>query len=117
MQEPLSDIIQEMILPYHDGNKEEIDLLVAIAQCAWNKTILPSELSENILNEFLYLFEHDEDIKELIKIFSLEKTINFPKDDRVIIRHEIKKKNGEWKLKVNWFSWSERNKQNDFKFY
>jgi Plasmid pRiA4b ORF-3-like protein len=113
MQEQLSDIIKEMISPYHDGNLDEIEILVSIAITAWNTSLLPKDASKELTNQFLSIFNHDKDIKELIDILITEKALNFPNDDRLIINHEIKENKDDWTLKIEFFSFSENRRYDE----
>ncbi len=117
MRESLSNIIKEMIAPYHDGDIEDVDLLVSVAQCAWNMNLLPEDLSKEILKDFLALFEDEKEIKQLIDTFYLYKKMNYSDDDRLFIDYDFIRVDDEglYKFEVQSTPYDEENYHNNFK--
>ncbi|ERJ12241.1 SECA protein [Haloplasma contractile SSD-17B] len=91
MNEKLSDIIIEMIEPYHSGEKDEIELLMLFAQCAWNVDLLPEAHKEKAIRDVLNVFEEvdQEDMLELIDLFKLYKKSNHADDERFILDYQV----------------------------
>lgn len=59
MSRKLSEIILEMIKPYHKGSSKHIELLVSLAATAWNMTMVSQEEAEKMNAKLLDIYQGD----------------------------------------------------------
>ena len=104
MEKKLSEIILEMIEPYKDMDKENLEKIILFAICAWNMTIVPEKEGEKLFNTILEYFKNDEEGEKtftaLIGSFIKYKLDNYPNDIRFIVNKTFDISDGEPRLVI-----------------
>jgi hypothetical protein len=92
MEQKLSEIIMEMIEPYHKGNLKHAESLVSVAAAAWNMCIVPVEEGKKLLESILAIgkddIEYKQVMKSLIANFIKTKLENYFEDNRFIASYK-----------------------------
>lgn len=93
MYQKLSEIILEMIEPYHKGNYKHIESLITIAACAWNMTIVSKEEAKNMYQEMLNICQDDIEQKQIFEAsivkFMEIKLKRYRDDNRYIVNYQF----------------------------
>ncbi len=104
MEKKLSEIIIEMIEPYKEMDKEDLEEIMLFAISAWNMTIVPEKEGEKIFNSILENFKNDEEARTaylgLIGYFMKYKLDNYPNDMRFIVEQTLDMSDGEPRLVI-----------------
>ena len=89
----LSEIIIEMIDPYHNDDKKHIESLVSIAVLAWNMTIVPQEEAKRMNADIINTLHGDTEqiiqMEELIVNLMMFKTEQCVNDNRFIVNYHL----------------------------
>ena len=93
MEQKLSEIILEMIEPYKDMNKKNLEKIMLFAISAWNMTVAPENEAAKLFNSIREMYKDDEEARmtlfELIGSFMKYKLDNYPDDRRFIINQKL----------------------------
>lgn len=93
MTRKLSEIILEMIKPYHKGGSKHIESLVSLAATAWNMTMVSQEEAEKTNAKFIDICQGDIEqiliIETLIVKFMMVKLEQYNEDNRFIINYQV----------------------------
>lgn len=93
MARKLSEIILEMITPYHKGSSKHIESLVSLAATSWNMTMVSQEEAEKTNAKLLDICQGDIEqiqvIETLIVKFMMVKLEQYSDDNRFIINYQV----------------------------
>jgi len=93
MTRKLSEIILEMIKPYHKGSSKHIESLVSLAATSWNMTMVSQEEATKTKAKILNICQGDieqiQTIEALIVKFMMVKLEQYSHDNRFIINYQV----------------------------
>ena len=93
MSRKLSEIILEMIKPFHKGSSKHIESLVSLAVISWNMTMVSHEEAEKANAKLLNICQGDIEQIQIIEVlivkFMMVKLEQYSDDNRFIINYQV----------------------------